>query len=84
MAKTTNVFDERTCTVCGCTLRHRLLQTERGYYVEATLSGETVSLFAGTDFLVVAVAYVKIVRGAVTPCTLADVLHDLLAEAVGA
>ena len=74
------ILDEREIIVCGRPLRYCLFQSERGYGIEVRYAGDDATAFAGTDLLGAVSAYDKIVRGAVTPCTLADVLADLSAE----
>jgi len=63
--------------MCGQVLRHSLLRTQKGYWVEARFSGDRARAFAGNDLLSAATVYTAVVRGAVTPCTLGDVVHDL-------
>ncbi len=79
----TKTIDERERSVCGHALRYRLLRDARGYYIEAGYRGESAVRFAGADFLLATSVYGKIVRGTVTPCTLADVVSDLLAVSAG-
>ncbi len=79
----TGIINESERSVRGHALRYRLLRDERGYYIEVCYRGERAARFAGDDFLLAASAYVSIVRGTVTPCTLADVVSDLLAVPAG-
>ena len=81
MTKNACVVDECGIVLCDRPLRYRLLRCERGYVIEVRYDGERAAAFAGADLLRAASAYQKIVRGAVTPCTLDDVLADLFAEA---
>ena len=83
MREKEQVLDAYATDLCGRPLRYRLLRNERGYVIEARYGDDSAAVFAGNDLFGAASAYRKIVRGAVTPCTLADVLADLLAAAAG-
>ena len=84
MTENACVVDECEIVLCDRPLRYRVLRNERGYVIEVRYDGERAAAFAGADLFRAASAYQKIVRGAVTPCTLTDVLADLSAEVADA
>ena len=83
-AKEERLIEESGATLCGHPLCHRLLADGQGYSIEVRLGDESAKVPAGADLLFAATAYTAIARGAVTPCTLADVMADLTKEWRGA
>ena len=74
------LIEECGATLCGRPLCHRLLADGQGYSIEVRFGEERATVPAGADLLFAATAYTAIARGAVTPCTLADVMADLTKE----
>ena len=76
------LLHEEAGNLCGATLCHRLLRGTGCYWIEAQYRGQTARVRVEAGFLLTTAIYGKVVRGGVTPCTLADVVEDLLTAAV--
>jgi hypothetical protein len=75
---------EDTVNISGARMKYRLFHVrsarERTYKISVTGMGESSTYRFGSDRRKAYGIYGRIVRGAVTPCTLADIAEDFAAE----